>query len=224
MVSLAVVLVAAGSGSRYGGDKLAESLGGRSVLECSVAALTAACPEAPMVVVLPVGRIARWRPVLDRTRSGTVLVEGGDRRQDSVRRGVEAAAESGCDTVVIHDAARPLVQPSDIIATLAAISDADAAILCGRVVDTVKRVDAAGTVVETLDRDCLRLAQTPQVVRIDALRRAWAACDWHRAWTDESSMVAAIGLRVQTVTARFPNPKITIPADLLVARGLVAAG
>lgn len=221
-MNLAVVVVGAGSGSRYGGDKLAEPLGRRSVLECSVDALSQACPAAPTVVVLAPSRVEFWKATLERARPGVVVVAGGRRRQDSVRRGVEAAVRLGADVVLIHDAARPLVQSVDVESTLAAIHDADAAILCGQVTDTVKRVDSCGRVVETLDRDRLRLAQTPQVFRVDALYRAWTDCDWHRSWTDEASMVEAIGLKVRTVIARCPNPKITVPADVVMARGLVA--
>ncbi len=223
-MSLVVVVVGAGSGSRYGGDKLAERLGSETVLERSIRALSEACPTAPTVAVLSGARLAHWQPFLETRRPGVVLVEGGDRRQDSVRLGVAAAAGRGAEVVVIHDAARPLVHPADVVATVAAIEDAEASILCGRVVDTVKRVDPGGRVVETLDRDRLRLAQTPQVFRIRALERAWEACDWHRLWTDEASMLEALGLRVRTVLARFPNPKITTPADLLVARALLAEG
>jgi 2-C-methyl-D-erythritol 4-phosphate cytidylyltransferase len=221
-VKLVAVVAGAGSGSRYGSDKLAESLGRRSILECSVDAISRACPAAPMVVVLPSSRMTFWQSILERARPGVVLVAGGPRRQDSVRNGVEAAVRLGADVVLIHDAARPLVQPIDVESAIAAIHDADAAILCGRVVDTVKRVDPDGRVVETLDRDRLRLAQTPQVFRVDALYQAWADCDDDRSWTDEASMVETIGLKVRTVIARGPNPKITVAVDLEVARGLMA--
>ncbi len=214
-----MVCVGAGRGERFGGDKLAADLGGRSVLETSLAALKAAFPDTPMVVVLPPSRSREWRLRLRRSFPEVGCVVGGDRRQDSVRKGVAAVA--GAEVVAIHDAARPLVAPEDVRRVVAAVATADGAVLVGRIADTVKQVDGAGRVVSTLDRDRLRAAQTPQAFRREGLERAWRECDLAREWTDEAAMLEACGLEVVTVEARRPNPKITTPADLTLAVGLM---
>jgi len=219
---LAVVCVGGGRGTRYGQDKLALDLGGRSVLEVSVAALRAAFPEAPLVTVVPAERCHQWRSVLGPYGVESV-VAGGERRQDSVRRGVDAVCGPDVEWVVIHDAARPLAHPEDMRATAGAVDGADGAVLCAHVADTVKRVDGSDFVQATLDRGRLRLALTPQVFRVEALRRAWAATGWDREWTDESALLEEAGLRMRCVEARHANPKLTVPRDLDVLRALLAS-
>src|SRR5687767_8199776 len=156
------LLVAAGSGERLGASrpKAFVMLGGRPMLEWSLDALRAAGIEE-IVVALPEGEAAP---------EGTVGVRGGATRTDSVRAAL--AASSG-DPVVVHDAARPLVTPETIRAALDGLEDHDAVVVAAPVTDTVKRV-VEGRVVETVPRDDLWAAQTPQVVRRAALERGLA--------------------------------------------------
>jgi 2-C-methyl-D-erythritol 4-phosphate cytidylyltransferase len=219
-VRLGTVCVAAGSGRRFGGDKLAARLGGRMVLEIAVDALVAAHPGLPLVVVAAGDRLDLWRDRLGPAFPGSLWLAGGERRQDSVRAGVEAAAGLGCDTVCVHDAARPLVRVEDVRAVVAALGDGDGAILCQAVTDTVKRVDAKGVVLSTLPREEMRLALTPQVFRVAALQSAWGRLGGSGEWTDEAALLEAAGLAVQTVVARWPNPKLTSPEDLPLLRAL----
>jgi 2-C-methyl-D-erythritol 4-phosphate cytidylyltransferase len=100
------------------------------------------------------------------------------------------------------------------------LGDAAAAILCRPVTDTIKRVDADGAVIETLDRRQLRMAQTPQVIRVEALQRAWATIPDDLEWTDEGALLEAAGETVRTVVAQHPNPKITTVEDLQTVRAL----
>ena len=216
-MQLAVVCVGGGRGERFGGDKLAADVAGRTVLERSLTALREAFPEAPMVAVVPSAQLRFWTKRLGVDFPDLLCIAGGERRQDSVRRGVEAAT---ADVVVIHDAARPLVDPADVRRTVNALGDADGSILVGRVADTVKRVDPRGKIVETVDRVPLRLAQTPQVFRVVALESVWRSCDLDREWTDEAALLEACGLEVVTVEAGQPNPKVTTPADLEFVRHL----
>ncbi len=220
MSDLGLVCVAAGHGLRFGGDKLAERLGSRTVLETACDSLRRAFPGAPLVVVLPADRIDRWAALLKAAVPGLGLVSGGARRQDSVANGVEHVAALGAEVVAVHDAARPLVHVDDVRAAVAAVEGADGALLCAPVTDTVKRVAADGLVLETVPRDRLRRAQTPQVFRIAALRRAWGAVEREAEWTDEAAILEAAGLTVRTVLATHPNPKLTTPADLLLLRAL----
>jgi 2-C-methyl-D-erythritol 4-phosphate cytidylyltransferase len=134
--------------------------------------------------------------------------------------GVMRASELAADVVAIHDAARPLVDPQDVKGVVWALGDAAGAVLCSRVVDTVKRVDSDGLVLETLSRIDLRLAQTPQVFQTSALFRVWNEVDQNREWTDEASMLESIGMPVRSVVAQHPNPKLTTDRDLIVMRHL----
>lgn len=218
-----LVCVAGGRGLRFGGDKLAERIGDRTVLEMAVSALSRAFPDAPTVVVVPEPHLDRWRAVLGPAFPAARLVAGGRRRQDSVRRGIETFDDGEVEVVVVHDGARPIVHPADVKGVLWALDDTACAVLCSRVAETVKRVDGSGMVVETLARDALRLAQTPQVVRLAAIRRAWRQLPDDEEYTDEASMVEAAGMPVRSVVAQHPNPKITTTEDLMLVRALVGA-
>lgn len=216
---IGLVCVGAGSGRRFGGDKLAEDLGGAPVAEVTLAALRRALPDAPLTFVVAPDRVGIWRQRLARRWPDVRVVSGGPRRQDSVRNGVQELTRLGVEIVAIHDAARPLVDSQDVRRTVAAVRpETPGAVLVARVNDTVKRVDGAGTaVLETVDRDRLRLALTPQVFRCEALERAWLEAG-DADVTDDAMLLEACGMPVAIVEARRPNPKITVPLDLEVAR------
>ena len=118
-----------------------------------------------------------------------VIVEGGERRQDSVRNAFYHVARFA-DVVVIHDAARPLVAPEVIHRTVEAAAATGAAIAAIRSRDTVKRADATGRIAETLNRDEIYLAQTPQAFLVDVLRDALTISD---DATDEASLAEQAG-------------------------------
>jgi 2-C-methyl-D-erythritol 4-phosphate cytidylyltransferase len=216
----AIVIAAAGAGSRFGSDKLAERLGEVTVLERSLAALRQAVPAAPIVVVVAPSLVDGWRKALTPRGPEVEVVSGGLRRQDSTRLGIERAAAAGATIAVIHDGARPLIHPGDVSRVIDAHGEADATILVAAIPDAVKRIDADGRIVGTLDRDRLRLAQTPQVVRIAAMEKAWRGQDMNREWSDEAALIEADGGRVCCVAAEHPNPKITTSADLELVRAL----
>jgi len=219
-VKLSLVCVGAGQGTRFGADKLACELGDRPLLEISLSKLRMACPAAPMILVVSGSRVEYWRDRLAAGFGELLVVSGGARRRDSVRRGVEAAATTGADTVVVHDAARPLVHPNDVRRVVQCAAEHGAAVLCRRVTDTVKRVDGAGRVVGTESRDDLRLALTPQVMNLGVLLAAWDKHDAVQDFTDEAAALEAAGVPVQTVEAEYPNPKVTTRDDLAAVRQL----
>jgi 2-C-methyl-D-erythritol 4-phosphate cytidylyltransferase len=220
-MNLAMVCVGAGSGRRFGADKLAERLGHRSVLETSLAALAAAFPEAPLAVVVASDRLEHWRSVLATSFPEAELLAGGERRQDSVRVGVGQVVGLGAEVVAVHDAARPLVHPDDVRTVVNELGDADAAVLCETIGDTVKRVDHRGAIRETISRDLLRLARTPQVIRVEVLERAWESQGLDREWPDEAAVLEQAGFEVRCVLARHPNPKLTTVNDLALIRSLL---
>jgi 2-C-methyl-D-erythritol 4-phosphate cytidylyltransferase len=217
---LAVVIAAAGSSRRFGLDKLAAPLGEATVLECSIEALRSALPTAPLVVVVHEDRVDHWRATL----SSCEVIAGGPRRQDSVRLGVEKAAELGAENVAVHDGARPLVHPTDIVKVIDVLGDGAAAILAAEISETVKRIDNDGVIVETIDRDRLRLAQTPQVFQVAALKAAWRNLDPSHNFSDEASMIEAGGGEVRCVMSKYPNPKLTTSGDLDLVRLMTGKG
>lgn len=199
------VVVAAGRSTRYGGDKLTEDLGGRRVLDWSLAAARAAADG--VVLVGPFEGDA------------DALVAGGETRSDSVRAGL-AAVPDDADIVVVHDGARPLATAALFDAVVRAVRDgADAAVPGIPVVDTLKRVDPGGRVLETPDRSSLVAVQTPQAFRADALRRAHASGG---EATDDAALVEAAGGRVVVVPGDPANVKLTTQLDLRVLRAALA--
>jgi 2-C-methyl-D-erythritol 4-phosphate cytidylyltransferase len=220
------VIAAAGSGERLGagGPKAFVPLGGRPMIAWSLDACLACEVVAGVVVAVPGGH-AHGLDGIERV----VTVDGGSTRAESVANAL-AAVET--DLVAIHDAARPLLTPKlieDLVAVLAAEPEAEAAIAAAPVTDTVKKVrvdfrvqstqDSTLAVGETLDRSELWGAQTPQVFRTSALRRA---LDAHDAATDEATLVEAAGGTVLLHDPGAPNLKVTTPLDLRVAELLLA--
>lgn len=216
---IGVVCVGAGVGRRFGGDKLSEDLGGASVAEVTLMALRRALPDAPVAFVVAPSRVASWYERLLVRWPDVRMVPGGERRQDSVRNGVQELTTIGADVVAIHDAARPLVDPRDVRRTVAAVGpETPGAVLVAPVTDTVKQIDVEGAcVTETVNRDRLRLALTPQVFQREALERAWLEASDLEV-TDDAMLLEACGMRVAVVEAAYPNPKITVPMDLEIAR------
>lgn len=223
MTSVDVVVVAAGSGSRFGGPvrKVAAELGGVPIVVHAMRRLEEALDIGQSILVahsddLDLAR-NHWQQEVSNSWS---VIAGGSNRSESVRLGV-AALEGGLGVVAIHDAARPLVGKSDLQRVVEVGRDARAAILASRVVETVKRVED-GRIVATEDRSLLWRAETPQVFDRKLLIRAHEASpDGH---TDDAALVEALGHEVRIVESHFPNPKITGPADLAFAEHLVAQG
>jgi len=217
------LIVAAGSGERLGAGcpKALVELCGRPLVAWSVEALLATSGIERIVIAIPPG--AEWPQALsgaDRVDT----VDGGESRSDSVRRALDAAGQP--ELVLVHDAARPLLTAAlaeSVIAALARDPGADAAIAAMPVTDTVKRVDGAGAVHETLERSDLWAVQTPQVFRRAVLERALdvPAEELARA-TDDAGLIERAGGKVIVVRASDENLKVTTPLDLRVAELLLA--
>jgi 2-C-methyl-D-erythritol 4-phosphate cytidylyltransferase len=222
------VVVAAGSGERLGADrpKAFVRLGNRTLVAASLEAFEEHPGIDGVVCVVPEGWEERLSGVVDDLAAGKVAaaVAGGASRADSVRRGLELVPE-GATFVLVHDAARPLLTTAVIDAVLIGLADgADGVVPALLVTDTVKRVGADGTVVETLRRGDLRAVQTPQGFRADVLRRAIAAAGPALAdATDCASLVERAGGRVVCVDGDAENLKVTSRADLRRAADLLEA-
>lgn len=210
------LIVAAGSGQRLGagGPKALVELAGRPLYAWSVDAFRQASRIGSIFVAVPPGEGDRF------IEPGIMTVEGGETRSHSVANGLAAVMAQGSpEMVVVHDAARPLVQPALIDAAVIGL-DADsglhALIAAAPMTDTVKRLGEDGVVVETLDRSSLVSVQTPQVFRLDALENALESGDLAGA-TDDASLVEATGGSVGVIEASSANIKVTVPGDLELA-------
>ena len=216
------IIASAGASSRMGGlDKTLAPLRGEPLIAWTVAAFERSPHVGSVVLMVAAGNVEPVR-ALAAERAWTKVVDvcaGGERRQDTVRLGLDALP--ACEWVMVHDGARPLVGPALIADGLAAAAATGAAVPTLPAVETVKRVVAAGRVVETLDRGELAVAQTPQVFRRDLLERA------HREVmddvTDDAAMVERLGAEVRIFAGDPANVKVTTPADLVVAEALLAA-
>jgi 2-C-methyl-D-erythritol 4-phosphate cytidylyltransferase len=212
------IVVAGGSGRRFGQLKQFALLGGRPVLQWAVAACRTC--SAGVVLVVPDASDA------PDPHGADVVVTGGATRADSVRRGL-AAVPADATVVVVHDAARPLASPDLFAAVIAAVTDggADGAVPGVPPSDTIKAVDESGRVTDTLDRATLVAVQTPQAFGADVLRRAHDGAlpaEPSVAATDDAMLVEALGGTVQVVPGDPGNLKITDPGDLQVAERLLA--
>lgn len=220
------VILAGGTGSRAGLNvpKQLAPLGGRPVLEHSVATFSAHPDVDAVVVVLAAELLEPGREIALRYDVAAV-VPGGETRADSARCGLAAAAEIGADVVLIHDAARPLVAPATIGACVAALASADAVAVTVPESDTVVAVEGA-VVVERLDRTRLHRCQTPQGFRLATILRAHelAAADSDFEPTDDAGVVLRYlpDVAVGVVPGTDENLKITHPGDLAVAEALIA--
>ena len=221
-VHVTAIIAAGGRGERFGAGRPKQllMLGGLPILQRSVDALLGHPCISDVVVALPPELAAEPPAYLRQRAKPLVVVEGGARRQDSVARAF-ARIPAGAEIVVIHDAARPLVTADLIERTVAAAAADGAAVAAVRATDTVKRGDAEGRVVETLPRERVYLAQTPQAFRVGVLRDALAiAVDA----TDEATLAEHAGHRVRLVEGEPSNVKITTPADLSAAERAMTAG
>jgi 2-C-methyl-D-erythritol 4-phosphate cytidylyltransferase len=223
MQSLAI-LVAAGRGERMGGGrpKAFLELAGEALVVRAARVFDRAPSVSRIVAVVPGEEVAAARVLLAPVRKLTAVVAGGERRQDSVREGLREAPAGFDGVVLVHDAARPLVEVDLVEAVAREAAAAGAAVPVAAVVDTVKRV-RDGLVVETLDRASLGSAQTPQGFRFAVLAEAYEAAYRDGVTvTDEAMAVERLGGPVRAVPGSPRNRKITTREDLAWAEGVLA--
>lgn len=217
------IVVAAGSGVRLGGDgpKALRELDGVPLVRRSVDALAAGgCTRA--IVVISAADHEGFVAALAGAPIPVVFVEGGERRQDSVRNGLLAVADE--QIVLVHDAARPNVPPAVVERVIAAVqAGADAVVPVVDVVDSVRLLTADGSAV--LDRSTVKAVQTPQGFRRSALLEAHAVLvDSGAEVTDDAAACELAGFDVTLVEGAAAAAKITTPIDLLVAEQFLTGG
>lgn len=222
MRDVCAVIVAGGSGTRFGnpGGKLLVDAAGKPLMTWSLQAFDACQSVGAIVVVCPDSEREHIRATaIDPYELATPVsfAVSGELRQDSSRAGVRAVP-AFCSLVAIHDAARPLILPETIEAAVTALRSEEGVdgVVCGQpAIDTLKVVEG-GVIASTPDRSLFWTVQTPQVFRIDALRRAFDAAEREGfAGTDDASLVERVGGRVRCIDSPRDNLKVTVPEDLL---------
>jgi 2-C-methyl-D-erythritol 4-phosphate cytidylyltransferase len=223
------IIVAAGQGTRMGPrvDKLFLKVAGRPLIAHTWRRFHELEEIDEIVLVVREGMQEAFEEIGRKYGLTKVhrLVAGGAQRQDSVWNGLMAVSD-GCELVAIHDGARPCTSAPIIRDTLEAARQMGAAVAAQRVTDTIKESDGDRRIARTVDRSILWSVQTPQVFRVEVIRRALAEVRaQHRVVTDDTAACEAIGQAVQLVECQQPNPKATSPADLpyielLLMRGI----
>ncbi|WP_312733013.1 bifunctional 2-C-methyl-D-erythritol 4-phosphate cytidylyltransferase/2-C-methyl-D-erythritol 2,4-cyclodiphosphate synthase [Brevundimonas sp.] len=217
-MTFSALIVAAGSGSRAGGDKQWRSLGGKPVLRWSAAALLNAGAQELIVVIAPDAqdRAAQALAGLSSWRA----VTGGDTRARSVQAGLAALTCSADQPVLIHDAARPLLDRAVIDRLVATLKDADGALPALPVADSLRQ-GQDGRMAGVVERDGLWRAQTPQAFRRGVIEAAYAAWPADETPTDEAVVVDRHGGRVVLVEGDPRLMKLTYPEDFAMAEALL---
>jgi 2-C-methyl-D-erythritol 4-phosphate cytidylyltransferase len=215
------IIAAAGTGSRMGSDlpKQFLQLAGTPIIFHTLKPFELCDSIQEVIVVLPPEASAAFlaQAGKSRLRKLTRVVPGGATRAESVKRGLMSIRSATAEIVAVHDGVRPFVTVEEIGETIEAARRDGAAILATPVTDTIKIVDGH-TVVETLARQNLRQALTPQCFRYDLLRQAYDTADVNDpTLTDESALVERLGHKVTIVDGSPRNIKITTPRDLLTA-------
>lgn len=227
MSRTAAILLAAGQSRRMQArvpDKILAPLAGRPVFAHSAAAFIASGVADFYVIV---HRDARQSLALSCfAPTPALFVPGGRERQDSVSNAL-AGLPDDVAYVFIHDCARPLIRPEQLVALLRAVKRDGAAVLAHRITDTIKQLPTPARSIRrvrprTLDRTRLWAMETPQVFDRDLILRAHAAVH-RRGWriTDDIQAVERLGHRVTLLENAHPNPKLTTPADLGYAEYLL---
>jgi 2-C-methyl-D-erythritol 4-phosphate cytidylyltransferase len=220
---LSAILVAAGSSQRMGFDKLFATIAGEPVITHAIRAFDQAISVSEIIVVAREDRHDQIQKInrdagFKKLRS---IVAGGERRQDSVRAGLDRVGR-GAKFVAVHDAARPLTTPEQIERAFEQCRVHGAAALAQPVNDTLKRADADLFVTGSVDRHQLYAMQTPQIFDRDLIDDAYRAVYTQGIWiTDEVSAVERLGHKIALVLDDDFNFKITYPPDLSVAESIL---
>jgi 2-C-methyl-D-erythritol 4-phosphate cytidylyltransferase len=221
------LVVAGGKGTRFGSDRPKQflELDDIPLIIHTLRQFERSQAIAEVIVVLPVAETGNFQSLIAEfeLRKISGIVAGGHSRAQSVKNGL--AAISGAEIVAVHDGVRPLVTPAEIDSVVEAARDSGAAILVAPLADTVKQVEQ-DRITGTLPRANLRRALTPQCFKFEILKRAYDGLDEVEAAgidvTDDSFLVERLGITIRTVEGSAQNIKITTPADLIVARAILA--
>ncbi len=221
-----VIIVAGGKGLRMGSEvpKQFLPIGGKPVLMRTMEAFHSYDPQIHLVLVLPVVQQVYWKGLCDKHSFvlSYRLADGGETRFHSVKNGLDTIHSDEDALVAVHDGVRPFVSTGVIARCFDEAVRTGAAVPVTDVVETVRQLEAGGHSI-TVSRDDYRLVQTPQVFSLLLLKRAYAQ-PYEPAFTDDASVVEALGHRVTLVKGNRENIKLTTPFDLMIADTLLKNG
>lgn len=220
------ILVAGGQGLRMGGDvpKQFLPLGGRPVLMHTIDRFREVFPDMHIIIVLPQGQHDYWHDLCRRhhLEGGFLTAPGGDTRFHSVLNGLNAIPADVSEGLVgVHDGVRPFVSRDTLVRCYEEAARSGTAVPVTPVVETLRHVSPDGESM-TVPRSDYRLVQTPQVFSLALLRQAYRQ-PYAPQFTDDASVVEALGERITLVEGNRENIKLTTPADLLLAKGIMEA-
>ncbi|MBR9918541.1 2-C-methyl-D-erythritol 4-phosphate cytidylyltransferase [bacterium] len=228
MKSKAVIIPAAGSGTRLGSDvpKAFIEVSGKTILQRSIECFLNIDGMMQIIIPAPKNYISTCKRICSELESRSVsleVVEGGSERQYSIWNGIKVL-NTGVELVAVHDAARPFVKEELIVNCFKTADEFGGAVLGVPVKDTIKEVKGYLEIKSTPERDSLWQAQTPQVFTKDLIVEAYrSALKEDFLGTDDASLVERIDGRVKMVMGDFENLKITYPVDLKMAE-IIAEG
>ncbi len=219
------VIVAGGKGLRMGGDvpKQFLPIGGKPVLMRTVDAFVKAVPDVSVVLVLPVSQQSYWHNLCCQYSCclHVPVADGGETRFHSVRNGLALIPEGEESVVAVHDGVRPFVSAEVIVRCYEEAERCGAVVPVIPVVETVRHLRQGGS--DTVPRDEYCLVQTPQTFNTALLRKAYRL-DYRPSFTDDASVVEALGTEVSLVKGNRENIKLTTPSDLAYAEFLTEWG
>ena len=222
MATTGVIIVAGGSGRRMGATlpKQFMMLGNEPILAHSINRIHEALPAAEIVVVLPEEHIALWRNIAARFDvAHHKITAGGTERFYSVKNGLKELSND-VKIIAVHDAVRPLASKKLIIKLILEAEKSVAVIPVVTPVDSFRKIEGDNS--KIIDRSALRIVQTPQVFNATILRRAYEQ-DFSSTFTDDASVVEAIGEKITLCEGERGNLKITTPEDMVIATALLEA-
>jgi 2-C-methyl-D-erythritol 4-phosphate cytidylyltransferase len=217
------IIVAAGTGSRFGSEtpKQFLEIHGKPVIVYTLERFES-CPQIDeIILVLSSVEDENFQKIREKYNFKKLMkiVKGGETRTESVWNGLGEINSQMCEIVAVHDGARPLVSIEEITKTIEKARETGAACLVAAVTDTIKEI-SGDKIVQTIDRAKLRRALTPQAFRYEILKRAFESNKFDAA-TDESYLVENIGVEVSIVEGSAGNIKITHAEDLVLAESLL---
>lgn len=217
-----VIIVAGGKGLRMGGDipKQFLPVNGKPVLMRTIERFREYSPDLGIILVLPRAQQEYWRELCREHgfQAAYTIADGGETRFHSVRNGLSLIPDSEQGVLGVHDGVRPFVSTEVIDRCYEAARRSGAAIPVTPVVETLRYVGGSEAG-RNVARSDYRLVQTPQTFDIQLLKRAYAQ-EYTEAFTDDASVVEAVGVSVEMVEGNRENIKITTPFDMTVAEAL----
>ena len=211
MNKISLIITAGGTSSRYGAkNKLLEIVNGKTIIEYTVEKFLLIDEISEIVICANEAIISDLKKIFDNPK--IKIIQGGETRQQSVYRGLEIL--SNPDYVLIHDGARPLVKKEDILKLIQKTKEKGAAILAVKTIDTIKKVNDEGKIIETIDRSNLYNVQTPQGFRYKLILNAHKKLKGQN-FTDDAGMIESLAQNVYVVDGDYKNFKITVSDDLI---------